>query len=140
MINWKTQAADELCAFEARKKSLQNLQERIETLSIQIHSLSANQMGESVKGGSGEDVLLSKLVELEELKKQHTITRKYVELTQRCLDALTEEERLILERFYICRSQGWAEELMEQLYIERTEVYRRKDNALRKFTKVMYGY
>ena len=47
---------------------------------------------------------------------------------------------LILDRFYIHPARGNAGRLCEELCMERANVYRRKDQALRRFTMALYGW
>lgn len=140
MINWKKEAIEELKRLEDLKESIHHLNERIELTQNQLYNISAVQIGERVGGsGDGDDVRLSKMVELEELKARKLITEKRVQLLQDCLDKLSEEQRLIFNRFYIRRTGDYIEELEEMLFMPRASIYREKDRALRRFTELMYG-
>lgn len=55
------------------------------------------------------------------------------------LASLTETERKVLRRMYIDSERGAVERLCEELYCEKSTVYRIKDEAIRKFTLAMYG-
>ena len=44
-----------------------------------------------------------------------------------------------MELFYITRGKKSVERLCEELFVSKTELYRRKDEALRKFTMCSYG-
>jgi hypothetical protein len=55
------------------------------------------------------------------------------------LEGLDDRERLVLERFYIQRTRGHVERLMDELHFEKSRVYQCKDEALYKFTISMYG-
>ena len=140
MINWKKEAIEELKRLEDLKESIHHLNERIELTQNQLYNISAVQIGERVGGsGDGDDVRLSKMVELEELKARKLITEKRVQLLQDCLDKLSEEQRLILNRFYIRHTSDYIEELEEVLYMPRATIYREKDRALRRLTELLYG-
>ncbi|MBE6898925.1 MAG: hypothetical protein E7475_07995 [Ruminococcaceae bacterium] len=140
MINWKKEAIEELKRLEDLKESIHHLNERIELIQNQLYNISAVQIGERVGGsGDGDDVRLSKMVELEELKARKLITEKRVQLLQDCLDKLSEEQRLILNRFYIRRTSDYIEELEEVLYKSRTQIYQEKDRALRRLVRLLYG-
>lgn len=140
MINWKKEAIEELKRLEDLKESIHHLNERIELTQNQLYNISAVQIGERVGGsGDGDDVRLSKMVELEELKARKLITEKRVQLLQDCLDKLSEEQRLILDRFYIRRTSDYIEELEEVLFKSRTQIYYEKDNALRRLVRLLYG-
>ena len=55
------------------------------------------------------------------------------------LAVLDDEERLILDKFYIHRAKGNVGDLCERLNVEQSTVYRKRDNALRRFTIALYG-
>ena len=55
------------------------------------------------------------------------------------LSVLDDEERLVLDRFYIHRAKGNVGELCERLNVEQATVYRKRDIALRRFTIALYG-
>lgn len=140
MINWKKEAIEELKRLEDLKESIHHLNERIELTQNQLYNISAVQIGERVGGsGDGDDVRLSKMVELEELKARKLITEKRVQLLQDCLDKLSEEQCLILNRFYIRHTNDYIEELEEVLYKSRTQIYQEKDRALRRLVRLLYG-
>lgn len=61
-----------------------------------------------------------------------------VRTVERGLALLDEEQRRILEVFYINRHKGHVWDLCEELYIETAEVYRRKDRALETFVTGAY--
>lgn len=52
---------------------------------------------------------------------------------------LTPEQRTILDRFYIHRTDYYLDELMDELGYERRSIYYRHNAALRDFTVAMYG-
>ena len=139
-MNWKKEAIEELKRLEDLKESIHSLNERIELIQGQLYNISAVQIGERVGGSDdGDDVRLSKMVELEELKARKLITEKRAQLLQDCLDKLSEEQRLILNRFYIRHTSGYIEELEEVLFKSRTQIYYEKDNALRRLVRLLYG-
>ena len=57
----------------------------------------------------------------------------------RGLGLLDDEERQVIERLFIHPMKGAMALLSEQLDIDKTTVYRRRDNALRRFTIALYG-
>jgi len=91
-------------------------------------------------GGSGrEDMYLSNIVQREELERSLEQAQKWVALADAGLEFLTEEERLILDRFYINPAKGNVERLCMELGCEQASVYRRREQAIRKFTLSLYG-
>ena len=60
-------------------------------------------------------------------------------VVDRALEVLDDEERLVLDRFYIHRAKGAVAELCDRLNLEKSAVYDRRDKALRHFTLALYG-
>lgn len=86
-----------------------------------------------------ENNRISLMVEKEQLKSILRLKRADVARVRRGLAALTPEERTILDRFYINRTDHYLERLMEELGYERRAIYYRHDEALRDITVAMYG-
>lgn len=142
-MDWKPAAIQRLKDYETRKNAVQLLDEQIENLNMQFAAIrGARTDGEPVKGSNGnrrEDMLLSNIVMRDELKANKQIAGREIEITEKGLAALTKEERRILEVFYISRSYNHVSRLCQELSVEKSEVYRRKNDALEKFTIACYG-
>ena len=61
------------------------------------------------------------------------------ERIDRGLAVLTPEQRTILDRFYIHRTDHYLDDLMDELCYDRSSIYYRHNTALRDFTVAMYG-
>lgn len=141
-MNWKYEAIDKLKNYDARKRAAVNILEEIRRLKHKSSSIrSASADGTPVKGGGSgrEDMLLSRMVEVAELENRLRAVKWWLSPVERALECLTEEERLVLDRFYIHPMKGSADRLCDELNLERTAIYRRKDDALRHFTIALYG-
>ena len=141
-MNWKNEAIEKLEQYGARRQSLRSIPEEIALL----ESAAANIRGIAcdsahVKGiGSGrEDMLLSNLMKREELNWVLEQTQRWVGLVESGLSVLSDEERSILEAFYIRGEKGAANRLAEELAMDVKTVYRKKDAALRRFTIALCG-
>ena len=62
-----------------------------------------------------------------------------VALESGALSALTHEEELILRRMYICPQRGSVNMLCNELGVEQSSIYRKRDAALYHFTIALYG-
>ena len=101
-MNWKFEAMEKLRLYEAKKQSLRSIPEEIERLESAMKSIrSATADGTPVKGGGSgrEDMMLSNIVHREELDRALEQARKWVDLVDAGLEILSQEERLILDRF-----------------------------------------
>ena len=84
-------------------------------------------------------MMLSNIVHREELARSLEQARKWVALVDSGIEVLTDDERKILDRFYISPARGNVDRLCEELGVEKAQVYRRRDSALRHFTLCLYG-
>jgi hypothetical protein len=141
--NWCVFSIQRLRDFESRKEAVVNIAEQIKTLEDKFTSIrSATTDSTPVQGGTDnkrEEMLIHNIATREELKNNLELTKREIAITEKGLAALTEDERKILTRFYINRSKGYIERLCDELFISKTELYRQKDNALKRFTMVCYG-
>ena len=142
-MNWKREAEQKLRNYAACRRALTAIPLMIEENRYRREGVrSARVDGRAVSGGTNgrEEMLVSSLDRQQALEQRLAMTKAYVAGVEAALDALTEEEKLILDRFYIHPARGNAGRLCEELCMERANVYRRKDQALRRFTMALYGW
>lgn len=141
-MNWKFEAMEKLKQYEAKKQSLQSIPNEIARLELAMKSIrSATADGTPVQGGGSgrEDMLLSNIVHRQELERSLEQAKKWVKIVEGGLAVLGEDERLILDRFYINPAPGNVDRLCGELGIEQATVYRRREKALHHFTLSLYG-
>lgn len=141
-MDWKREAADKLRKYQAKKESLRSIPEEIqmyEEMFNGIRSASADSTPVAGGGSTREDMLLSNITNREELKLALKQARRWVGIVDRGMAVLSEEERLILDRFYIHPAKGNVERICGELGVEKASVYRRRDAALQHFTIALYG-
>jgi hypothetical protein len=141
-MNWKYEAIEKLKEYSAKKQSLKSIPEemaRLESAMQSIRSATADGMPVSGGGSGREDMMLSNIVHREELARSLEQARKWVSLVDSGLDVLTDDERKVLDRFYIKPARGNVDRLCEEFGIEKSQVYARKDSALHHFTICLYG-
>lgn len=128
--------------LEQERAALKNIPERILVLEMAFDGLkAANTDGTVVSGGENhrEEAMLANIAERDELKRNLEITRREVEQIVAALANLSQEERLVLERFYIHREQGHVERLCEELNMEKSQVYNIKNRALVRLARMLHG-
>lgn len=142
-LNWCIYSIQRLRDYEDRKIAVDSLTEQINSLEDKFTAIRAATTDSTpVQGGNEnrrEQMLIHNISTREELKNNLDIIKREIEITEKGLAVLTETERLILTRFYINRSKGYIERLCDELFISKTELYRQKDEALKRFTMVCYG-
>lgn len=142
-FNWCVYSIQRLRDYEDKQRAVINLTEQIKVLDEKFTAIrSATTDSTPVQGGTDnkrEEMLIYNIATREELKNNLEIIQHEIDITEKGLAALTETELKILTRFYINRSKGYVERLCDELYISKTELYRQKEDALKRFTMVCYG-
>jgi len=141
-MNWQKEAIADLRCHEKRKAAMESLAEEIRELRARTYGTSSPTADAvPVQGGSStaEGRWIDVIDELERKKEAWRITKRRVDAVERGLAALDEQQREILEAFFINRVQGGADYLAEKLHLERTRVYELRESAIRDFTMARYG-
>ena len=139
-MNWKEEAIQRLTDYETMCTSVTGMRKEIKRLELEAQSLSSSGL---VRIGAGidnrEDRKINNLVRRGELSEALQQAALWVDVTDHALGCLNSQERQLLSSMYIRGDWGNASQLAQQLGIERSTVYRKRDDALRKFTLAMYG-
>lgn len=141
-MNWEHTAKEELRSYTKLCAAQKNLQERIAALEerkVAIRTSTVSPVPTHGGGSRYEDKLLDTIVQLDGLRAELAATEATVALIERGLDALTCNERLVLDKFYMNRTADYINELCEALMVERPTVYRMAKQALYGYTVVAYG-
>lgn len=141
-MDWKREAMEELRELEVKRMALTSIPEDLRLLRSESTRLGGAPSGSSpVKGGGAawEDRQINLIVKREELETALRHAKEWVAKVEKGLSALDDEERLILERFYIAPARGNVDRLCGELGLEQASVYRRRDRALQRYTLARYG-
>lgn len=140
MINWQRHLSEQLKTYADRSLSRDNIKQRLSDLNTRIISPRlANTKGTRISGDCSkmEDQLLSYLAEKYEL--EDVLAKVEIDLNhiERGLAKLTFEEQAFLSRFYFERQN--IDQIADELHIDKSTLYRRRDNILRKLCHILYG-
>lgn len=142
-MEYYTFSINRLKDYEKRKQALENIPEQIKNLEMQFTAIRSATTDETpVQGGKGnrrEDMLIYNISKREELKYNYSIVEREVNITEKGLAVLNDNEKRILYLFFVNRAKDYIERLCDELFMSRTDVYRHKDAALKKFTMAVYG-
>lgn len=143
MEYWKYKSIDKLRDYPLQKSALLSLSEEIARLESEAYSIkSATGDGTPVKGGGSgrEERLLSNIVKREEHKAMLHRAKLAVQMVDRGLASLSDDEKHLLEVMYIVGERGKVERLLDELGLqEESSLYKRINKALQRFTVAMYG-
>ncbi|MBN2796220.1 MAG: hypothetical protein JXR88_12490 [Clostridia bacterium] len=142
-MKWTDCAVQDLKKINGLKSSVVNIAERIEVLEMKFDGIKAVDTTSEISGSSGENnwdnQMLDNIVERERLKMLLEADKKMLNIIQRGLRCLDEIEYKVLDYFFMNKRRDHIEDLKDELSVEKSQVYRLKNNALYKFTIHMYG-
>ena len=133
---WKIRAITQLREYKALLAEIDNAPGEIAELREQMAALkSPGADGGEVHGSGGRssdrlDSLIDEITDREEALKAAKASAKR---TRRALEAMSQEDLLVLSVFYIDANRNAADYLAEDMCISRKTVYVRRDLALAKF-------
>lgn len=141
-MNWKAEATEKLRRYHAMQLATMNLPQEIHRLTLDARRIrSARTDSTPVSGGGNgrEEALLNNLIHRQELENALKQAKLWTGSTEWALSVLQPGEKLVLHRLLICPERGAVEKLCEELDLEASSVYRKRDEALKNFTLAYYG-
>ena len=141
-MNWKNEAIDRLSRYNAMLQSLENIPAelgRLKEESTALQSCRPDKIHTGSTPGPNEDRLIANFIRREELHHNYKNAKVWVNTTDKALGILSEEEFTILQKMYITPHKGVVAALSEELGIEQSTIYRKRDLALYRFTMALYG-
>lgn len=142
-MRWKDEAMEKLRRYDAMGMAQQNIAREIDRLKEQAVAIRrADPEATPVRssGGRYDEELMNNIVKRQELAWTLKQVKLWLANTERGLLALNEEERLILQRLFLYPEKGALERLCMELGMEQSTVYRKRDQALERFTIALYGF
>ena len=142
-MNWQKEAIEDL-------KNYNNLKEGIKSLKLRINSLNNNYKAiktgdfsmQKVQGGknkSSDERLIDNIAQRERLALVLKADQMLAERIEQGLQALNEQERLVIEELVIKDKKNAIIELSRTLAYEKSKIYTMRNEAIKKFTIFMYG-
>jgi len=142
-MNWKSEAIDRLRRYDSMKTAVQSIPNEIRRLEMEATSIKAVRTDRvPIKNSAADrnDALINNMVQREELEWTLKQAKLWVKTTDTALSNLTPEDKLILHRLFIANERGNIERLCQELNCEQSTVYRKRDQALYRFTVALYGF
>ena len=142
MEDWKISAIEKLKQYKAKRQALEIIPMQIAEIESTMISIRSGANVAPVSGGKStrkENMLLSYIVQKEELQRNLDRVKLWIEFMEKGLNILDQDERKLLDRFYITGGRRAVGDLADEFAADVKTIYARKDKALRKFTIALYG-
>lgn len=131
-MEWDKNVIEDLQRYNTLKESIRLMKKRLSIINHKINTL------KRFYDPSMEEELLELRVKREYIKRTYSKTVQMVRDMDKGFSGLDERESKVLTRFYIAPHDGSIQQLMEELGIKQTQVYREKDKSLQRFTFSMF--
>lgn len=141
-MNWKNEAIERLSQYNAMMEATVNIPQEIRRLEDFAASLRPNDPSIIPTGkplGPNDDLMINNIIKRDHLEKSYQNAVSWMIVTNRALNVLEPEEQMILKRMYVKPEKGVVGMLCEDLGVEQSSVYRKRDHALYRFTMALYG-
>lgn len=135
-MDWKICAEDDLRRYKQMKIGLLNSKDRLRLVSETVRLPKTSFERRSKRA---ENEVINALVEIERLTENINSAERLLAIIERGLGSLNDEERRLLEKFYMTNSPSKMRHLSEEFGYEPRTLYRKRDRALTNFTIAMYG-
>lgn len=141
-MKWRDMAIQDLRRYMGLVNGIKNIKERIEIMELKTKDVRVSKITNiphSNNSNTSQDTILDNLVFKEKLKYLLMADVKLVNIIERGVKALSEQEQMVIYNFYIDRKDNHIQKLEKKLHLERSQIYKLKDKALYNFTLNMYG-
>lgn len=141
-MNWKNEAIERLTKYTAMVQAVENIPKEISRLehdAREIHGFKPDRVSRIKNSGPRDDYMIGNIIKRQELGASLENAKIWVEITDQALSVLSDEERNILEKMYVVPQRGVVSLLCSELGVEQSSVYRKRDQALYRFTMALYG-
>lgn len=136
-MDWRNESMWELRHLEAKRQSVGDVRQQIRKIEENMTGLrSAMSDGTPVAGGGSgrEDMLLNLITEKDALEATAAVVETQVQMVDRALAGISEEDRHILDMCFVRFRVGNINRLCEELQCEVATVYRHRNAALKEYT------
>jgi len=82
---------------------------------------------------------MNRKLEVERRLRELDGLRQKVAQMEAAMEALTPEERLVVQMMLVCPEKGAGQKLCQILGLEIATVYRRRERAVRKLERALFG-
>lgn len=123
------------------RTTTKEIDERIEEINERLTSITVRYGEESVQGGgrSLDDTYLDNIAKRAMLEHNNRINKAIVEMVEKGLTYLEDNEKDIVMTLYASGKQGAVYDLMEEYHYEKRNIYNIANRALKVLSLKMFG-
>jgi len=141
-FTYKDWLIEDLRSLERNRGAIEQMMFELQTIEAEFASIKATNY-DKMPTASGvniaEERMLTAIAKKTELEADLKATSLHVEDMDRLLRTLPDDELLVVKRMLVNRERGAVENLMGELNVEKSQIYRIRDRALLHLAKSRYG-
>ena len=150
-ISWqyldkRNAAVSALKDYSSMKAIIANTNGDIAAVQNRMVGVGAVNISDMPKGSrntsAGEDRIIKGIEEIDVLKERYRQALEFMDWFQPAWDTLADDERLVLEMFYLSADNNQLNavyDICDHFHIERSSAYKKKDRALAHLAILLYG-
>lgn len=144
-LDKRTAAVEALKDYPSMQFILENTDRNIAVEQDRMTSLGSPNLDGMPHGhnpNATEDRILDGIEKIDVLKERYRQAVEYMQWFKPAWNELSEDERFILENFYLGPNEygsGAIDYIAERFHVERTTAYNKKNKALNHLTVLLYG-
>jgi len=141
-LDYIREAIEQLKEYNLLTASLPTMQEQLEVLKFEKYNIKAQVITREPKGGGDsepDDKLVNNIFRRRILINTIVATNKKINCIDKSLAILENDEQKVLKRMFVKGGQNAIDDLSEELSLSKSQIYRIKEQAIRRFAKAMYG-
>ncbi len=122
-------------AYSSLKTELECLEQEKTACKTAISNLDDNDAEHKIY----EERLINILADIDDCRFRRSVVERELLKIEKGMNGLTDYQKDLIEGFFIEKTIGIADDLMERWYKERSSLYRDRTRALDTFTRSVYG-
>lgn len=144
-LDKKGAAISALKDYSSMQHIIDHTNEEIDNVRGKMESIQSpgyDGMPKSYNPQSGEDRIINAIEEIDVMKERYRQALEYMEWFKPAWDALTDDERYVLEAFYTGDEDfgsGAVYTICDHFGIERSSAYNKKNRAIQHLALLLYG-
>jgi len=141
-MDYIREAIEQLKDYNLLVASVTTMQQQVEALKLEKYNIKAQVITREPKGsGSSEpdDKIVNNIFKRKLLINSIVATNKKIECIDKSLAVLEPTEQKVLNRIFVIGNHNGIEDLSKELNFGKSQIYRIKDQAIRRFARAMYG-
>ena len=140
-MDYIKEAIEQLRDYNILVASVSTMQEQLEALKLEKYNIKAQVITREPKGGNSDpdDKIANNIFRRKVIINSIVATNKKINCIDKSLAILEMNEQKVLKRMFVIGSHNAIDDLCNELSFSKSQIYKIKDQAIRRFARAMFG-